>query len=117
MSYRPTIEHPPTQSSYPTILCVEDDATYLRLRKTLLEKEGYIVLTATTGSRAVAIMQRVPVSLVLSDHMLRGTTGIALAHQLKAIKPRVPFVLFISKDETVASFLSIIKSLIRRHDE
>jgi CheY-like chemotaxis protein len=131
MSYRPTIEHPPTQSSYPTILCVEDDATYLRLRKTLLEKEGYIVLTATTGSRAVAIMQRVPVSLVLSDHMLRGTTGIALAHQLKAIKPHVPFVLysgmvpdvmgdadcFISKDETVASFLSIIKSLIRRHDE
>jgi len=131
MSYRPTIEHPPTQSSYPTILCVEDDATYLRLRKTLLEKEGYIVLTATTGSRAVAIMQRVPVSLVLSDHMLRGTTGLALAHQLKAIKPRVPFVLysgmvpdvmgdadcFISKDETVASFLSIIKSLIRRHDE
>ena len=131
MSYRPTIKHPPTQSSYPTILCVEDDATYLRLRKTLLEKEGYIVLTATTGSRAVAIMQRVPVSLVLSDHMLRGTTGIALAHQLKAIKPRVPFVLysgmvpdvmgdadcFISKDETVASFLSIIKSLIRRHDE
>ena len=131
MSYRPTIEHPPTQSSYPTILCVEDDATYLRLRKTLLEKEGYIVLTATTGSRAVAIMQRVPVSLVLSDHMLRGTTGIALAHQLKAIKPRVPFVLysgmvpdvmgdadcFISKDETVASFLSIIKSLIRRHGE
>jgi len=131
MSYRPTIEHPPTQSSYPTILCVEDDAIYLRLRKTLLEKEGYIVLTATTGSRAVAIMQRVPVSLVLSDHMLRGTTGIALAHQLKAIKPHVPFVLysgmvpdvmgdadcFISKDETVASFLSIIKSLIRRHDE
>src|SRR5437868_8094516 len=39
-------------------------------------------------------MQRVPVSLVLSDHMLRGTTGIALAHQLKAIKPHVPFVLY-----------------------
>ena len=129
MSYRPTIEHPPTQSSYPTILCVEDDATYLRLRKTLLEKEGYIVLTATTGSRAVAIMQRVPVSLVLSDHMLRGTTGVALAQQLKAIKPHVPFVLysgtvpevmgnvdcFISKDETVPNFLSIIKSLIQRH--
>ena len=76
-------------------------------------------------------MQRLPVSLVLSDHMLRGTTGLALAHQLKAIKPHVPFVLysgtvpdvmgdadcFISKDESVASFLSIIKSLIRRHDE
>jgi CheY-like chemotaxis protein len=129
MSYKATIASS-NQSFPPAILCVEDDSTYLRLRKTLLEKEGYLVFTASTGSRAVALMQRVPVSLVLSDHMLRGTTGIALAHQLKAIKPHVPFVLnsgtvpdimgdadcFISKDETVASFLSIIKSLIKRHD-
>ena len=117
------------QSDRCTILCVEDNAVYLQLRKALLEKEGYLVLTATTGSRAVAVMQRVPVSLVLSDHMLRGTTGVALAQQLKAIKPHVPFVLysgtvpevmgnvdcFISKDETVPNFLSIIKSLIQRH--
>ena len=130
MPYKATIARSSNQSFPPAILCVEDDATYLRLRKILLEKEGYLVFTASTGSRAVALMQRVPVSLVLSDHMLRGTTGIALAHQLKAIKPHVPFVLysgtvpdimgdadcFISKDETVASFLSIIKSLIERHD-
>ena len=129
MAYKATIDSSTNQSIHPTILCVEDNKAYLRLRKTLLEKEGYLVFTATTGSRALAIMQRVPVSLVLSDHMLRGTTGIALAHQLKAIKPHVPFVLysgavpdimgdadcFISKDETVARFLSIISSLIRRH--
>jgi len=130
MPYKATIARSSIQSFPPTILCVEDDATYLRLGKILLEKEGYLVFTASTGSRAVTLMQRLPVSLVLSDHMLRGTTGIALAHQLKAIKPHVPFVLysgtvpdimgdadcFISKDETVASFLSIIKSLIERHD-
>ena len=125
-----TVTHPRINNR-PTILCVEDNAAYLRLRKLILEREGYLVLTATTRSRAVAVMQRVPVSLVLSDHLLRGTMGVALAQELKAIKPRVPFVLysgmvpdvmgdadcFISKDETVASFLSIIKSLIRRHDE
>ena len=113
------------------ILCVEDNKAYLRLRKTVLEREGYSVFTATTGAEALKVFREEPVSLVLSDHMLRGTTGIALAHQLKAIKPHVPFVLysgtvpdimgdadcFISKDETVASFLSIIKSLIRRHGE
>ena len=119
------------QSSQPTILCVEDNQAYLRLRKAVLEKEGYSVLAATTGAEALRMFREVAVSLVLSDHMLRGTTGLALAHQLKAIKPHVPFVLysgtvpdimgdadcFISKDESVASFLSIIKSLIRRHDE
>jgi len=119
------------QSSQPTILCVEDNQAYLRLRKAVLEKEGYSVLAASTGAEALRMFREVAVSLVLSDHMLRGTTGLALAHQLKAIKPHVPFVLysgtvpdimgdadcFISKDESVASFLSIIKSLIRRHDE
>ncbi len=113
------------------ILCVEDNRAYLRLRKAVLEREGYSVLTATTGAESLKLFREEPVSLVLSDHMLRGTTGVALAHQLKAIKPHVPFVLysgmvpdimgdadcFISKDETVASFLSIIKSLIRRHGE
>src|SRR5256886_17012042 len=109
------------------ILCVEDNKAYLRLRKAVLEREGYAVLTATTGSEALKVFREEPVSLVLSDHMLQGTTGIALAHELKAIKPHVPFVLysgtapdimgdadcFIRKTEPVASFLSIINSLIK----
>jgi CheY-like chemotaxis protein len=127
----PTIEPLRHQPSPQTILCVEDNPAYLRLRKAVLEGEGYLVFSAATGSRAIALMQRLPVSLVLSDHMLRGTTGVALAQQLKAIKPHVPFVLysgtvpevmgdvdcFISKDETVPKFLSIIKSLIKRYEE
>jgi CheY-like chemotaxis protein len=119
------------ESSQQIILCVEDDKTYLRLRKAVLEREGYLVLTATTGSEALAIMRKQPVCLVLSDHMLSGTTGTALAEQLKAIQPTVPFVLysgtvpsikgkvdcFISKDEPVPKFLSIISSLIKRYSE
>src|SRR5437667_12294360 len=82
------------QSSRQTILCVEDNQAYLRLRKAVLEREGYLVLTATTGSEALAIMRKQQVCLVLSDHMLSGTTGTALADQLKAIQPTVPFVLY-----------------------
>ena len=116
------------RSSQPTILCVEDNKAYLRLRKAVLEREGYLVLAATTGSEALAILQ---VCLVLSDHMLRGTTGVALATRMKKMKPHIPVVLysgqvpetmgeadcFISKDENVASFLSIISSLIKRYCE
>ena len=119
----------PTQSSQPTILCVEDNKTYLELRKAVLEREGYLVLTATTGSEALAILREEHVCLILSDHMLRGTTGITLAGHMKKMKPQVPVVLysgqvpdamenvdcFISKDETVASFLSIIRSLVKRY--
>ena len=119
------------RSGQPTILCVEDNKAYLRLRKAVLEREGYRVLAATTGSEALAILQESPVCLVLSDHMLRGTTGLALAARMKKMKPQIPVVLysgqvpetmgevdcFISKDETVASFLSIISSLVKRYCE
>src|SRR2546422_3169404 len=119
------------QSSRPTILCVEDNKAYLGLRKAVLEKEGYLVLAASTASEALSILRREPVCLVLSDHMLRGTTGVALAAQMKKMKPHIPVVLysgqvpeamgsvdcFISKDETVARFLSIISSLIHRYRE
>jgi CheY-like chemotaxis protein len=117
------------QPARQTILCVEDNKAYLRLRKAVLESEGYLVLTATTGTEALSILRREPVCLVLSDHMLRGTTGVALAGHMKRMKPHVPVVLysgqvpeamenvdcFISKDESVASFLVIISSLIKRY--
>ena len=119
------------QSSRPTILCVEDNKAYLRLRKAVLEGEGYLVHTASTGSEALSILRREPVCLVLSDHMLRGTTGVALAARMKKMKLHIPVVLysgqapeaigevdcFISKDESVASFLSIISSLVKRYRE
>src|SRR5207253_5279020 len=75
------------QSSQPTILCVEDNKAYLRLRRAVLEREGYLVVTASTGSEALSILRREPVCLVLSDHMLRGTTGVALAARMKKMKP------------------------------
>jgi CheY-like chemotaxis protein len=120
-----------SQSSQPTILCVEDNKAYLRLRKAVLEREGYLVFTATTGTEALAILRQEQVCLVLSDHMLRGTTGVALAGRMKKMKPHVPVVLysgqlpdamenvdcFISKEESVASFLSIISGLVKRYCE
>src|SRR6266550_4598159 len=128
MPYKAKIDHSTNRSGHPTILCVEDNKVYLQLRKAVLENEGYSVLAASTPAEALRLFREVAVSLVLSDHMLQGTTGIALAHELKAIKPHVPFVLysgtvpdimgdadcFISKDEGVPNFLSIIKSLIKR---
>src|SRR5436309_12856853 len=73
-------------ASKPLILCVEDNEIYLRLRKAVLEQAGYAVLSATTGTEAMEILRDAPVCLVLSDHMLRGTTGTFLAKQMKKIK-------------------------------
>lgn len=56
----------------PLILCLEDDPSYLRLRKAVLEKNGYRVIGVTTPREALSTLGSSPVSLVISDHMLRG---------------------------------------------
>src|SRR5439155_883164 len=69
----------------------------VRLRKAVLEQAGYAVLSASTGTEATEILRDAPVCLVLSDHMLRGTTGTFLAKQMKKIKRDVPIILYSGK--------------------
>ena len=116
------------QSSKPSILSIDDNETQLRLRKAILEENGFSVLNATTSEEAVNVLREAPVCLILSDHMLSGTTGAQLAIELKRIKPKVPVVLysgappatmqnvdcFINKAEPVPEFLAIIRDLVVR---
>ena len=68
MAHRLTVERPIRhQSTQGTILCVEDNKAYLRLRKAVLERAGYSVLAATTGDEALRLFRDAAVSLVLSD--------------------------------------------------
>jgi CheY-like chemotaxis protein len=111
------------------ILCIDDDEVQLQLRKQILENDGFLVLNATTGEEAIQMLRETPVSLVLSDHMLSGTTGTQLAADLKKVKPDVPVVLysgrspeslqnvdcFIAKSEPVPQFLAMIRDLVNRY--
>lgn len=110
------------------ILCVDDNQTTLGLLNEILLRKGFAVLLASTGEQAMEILREAPVSLVIADHMLRGSTGTELAAQLKHIKPNVPVVMhsgtnpdsmrhvdaFIHKDEPVEGFLNLVTDLIDR---
>ena len=59
-----------------TIMVVEDDTNINNLLKTALEKAGYKVLQAFSGTEAELILQmRDSIALVLLDLMLPGTSG------------------------------------------
>ncbi len=110
------------------ILCVEDNKTHLRLRKAVLERNGYFVVSATNATQAMRLFRESAVCLVLTDHFLRGTTGTQLAAKMKKLKPEVPIVLysgrppesmnsvdcFIHKGDSVEHFLSMISNLVQR---
>jgi two-component system cell cycle sensor histidine kinase/response regulator CckA len=77
------------------ILCIDDEEVALDLRKRVLERRGYTVLTATDGSEALAAIRSRRVDLILSDHLLKaGETGTALAARLKRLRPDVPIAIY-----------------------
>jgi len=69
-----------------TILLVEDNDQLRRLIAELLQNEGYTVLEAENGSRALSISERVPepIQLLLTDIVMPGMSGCVLAERLLA---------------------------------
>jgi len=66
------------------VLCVDDDLDTLKVRRLLLESEGYSVLTATSGEEALNLTSREPsVDVVLLDYTMPGMNGDELAEQLR----------------------------------
>jgi CheY-like chemotaxis protein len=81
------------------ILCVDDEENPLVLRRLVLEKAGYEVITAKSANEALAILGSRRVHLVLSDHLMPGITGAEFARQIKAQEPGLPVVLLSGVDE------------------
>jgi CheY-like chemotaxis protein len=79
--------------SKPVILCVDDEENPLLLRKMVLQKSGYDVLTATSGSQALGVVGSRKVDLILSDQLMPGMTGTELAKEAKALRPELPVVI------------------------
>jgi PAS domain S-box-containing protein len=68
----------------PTVLLVEDNAATRKLVRFVLEKEGYAVIEAPTGSRALELMASERPALVLQDLLLPDIDGIELARRLRS---------------------------------
>ena len=112
----------------PLLLCIEDDSTYLSLRKAFLEQSGYNVIGATTAQEALSVLREAPVCATITDHFLHGTTGAQLAREMKRLKPDVPIILysgsvpdrllgadvFINKNESVHTFLRVVGEVVER---
>ena len=81
------------------ILCVDDEAIPLVLRKSVLEKAGYSVMTASCGSDALALLESNHVDLVLTDMLMPGMSGAHLAREVKLRQPDLPVILYSGVNE------------------
>ena len=84
------------------ILCVDDEENQLAVRKLVLERAGYLVLTASSGQQALDFLDSYRIDLVLSDHLMPGMSGAELARQIKERNPKLPVILLSAVNEAPA---------------
>jgi CheY-like chemotaxis protein len=81
------------QNRLPLILCVDDEAVGLSIRKILLERAGYRVLTAADGASGLELFATHPVDAVVLDYAMPGMHGGQVAQRMRQTKPKVPILL------------------------
>lgn len=83
----------------PVILCVDDEPNALILRKLVLQRAGYEVMTANSGKEALDLAESHSIDLLLSDQLMPGMTGTELAKQIRFKDPNIRIVLISGVNE------------------
>ncbi len=92
------------------ILCVDDEVVGLRVRKILLERAGYHVLTAPDGLSGLEMFASYPVEAVVLDYAMPGMHGGEVARQMRSAKPAVPILLlsaYVGLPDEVSSLVDV----------
>ena len=84
-----------------TILIVDDEEDIIELIKYNLKNEGYSILTAQTGEKAIKIARQSRPDLIVLDLMLPGIDGLEVTKTLKndAQTRHVPIVMLTARGE------------------
>src|SRR5699024_12173841 len=83
----------------PIILCIEDEVDFLENITEELEEAGYQVLSATSGKKALELLDNHQPDLILCDITMPGLDGYDVMYRLMTQSPAaaaIPFVFFIS---------------------
>jgi len=79
-----------------TVLIVDDDRDIARLAEIYLKNEGYSVLQAQDGIEALAVIDRVPVDLIVLDIMMPRMDGMEFCRQVRS-DSQVPILMLSAK--------------------
>jgi CheY-like chemotaxis protein len=102
----------------PTILCVDDEAEILTLRKIMLESLGYEVLTAASGVEALQIAaENRRIALVLLDYLMPHMRGDDLAVRLKQEQPSLPILVVSAVQNLPESFLGMAAGYVQKGED
>ena len=76
-----------------TILCLDDEAVGLAIRAAVLRYNGYTVFAASSAEEALQVLADQHIDIVISDYLLRGTSGTQVAASMKQVRPDIPVLI------------------------
>lgn len=95
------------QKSRGVIFVVDDEEMLVKIIKSFLEPEGYIIHTFTSPLALIEKVKEITPDLILSDYKMPGMNGLDMAKKVFAIKEDVP-VCFISAYTTKETMMEAI---------
>ena len=97
--------------SRPVILCIDDEDLGLEIRKMVLEREGFSVLTAKDGVTGLSLFDTEQhIDAVVVDYAMPGMDGGQVAAILRKRKPDIPILMlsaYVALPEEVMRVVSV----------
>jgi CheY-like chemotaxis protein len=96
--------------SRPLILCIDDEELGLEIRKMVLEREGFSVLTARDGPTGISLFDATQVDAVVLDYAMPGLDGGQVAAILRKRQPNIPILMlsaYVALPEHVMRVVSV----------
>ncbi|MEJ5173463.1 MAG: sigma-54 dependent transcriptional regulator [Hydrogenothermaceae bacterium] len=75
------------------ILLIDDEESILKIIKTVLEKEGFEVDTASSKREAILKIKTQNYGLILSDYRLEDGTGLEILKEFRKIDKTTPYII------------------------
>lgn len=96
--------------SRPVILCIDDEDLGLEIRKMVLEREGFTVLTARDGQSGISVFDTQAIDAVVLDYAMPGMDGGKVAAILRQRRPDIPILMlsaYVALPEEVMRVISV----------
>jgi CheY-like chemotaxis protein len=75
------------------ILVADDSPQLVLLYRAVLEDAGYEVVSASSGTAAIAAAESTPIDAAVLDVLMPGVSGDAIAERLRLRNPQLPVLL------------------------
>lgn len=98
------------------ILCIDDEVLGLQIRKVVLERAGYQVLTAADGESGLNLFEKYAVDAVILDYFMPGMNGGEVAVQMRRARANVPIVLLSAYIDLPTDVVRSVDSILMKGD-